>query len=134
MSFEEFDTSEIEKQKRQYEKEVRERWGDTQAFNQSVEKTAKYSQDDWKRVRLQADGILDEFVLLMESEATKEQMDAAAKKWQGFITESYYDCTDEIMIGLAQMYAGDPRFKKNLDKKKEGLAEFMSRAIQQCFQ
>ena len=54
MSFKEFDKSEIEKHMKEYEKEARERWGDTDTYRQSTQKTEKYSDKDWKRVNAQA--------------------------------------------------------------------------------
>ena len=133
MSFKEFDKSEMEKHMKKYEKEVREKWGETDAYKQSTKKTSKYSSKDWKRVNEQAEDIFSEFIKLMESGSTKNERDEAVIRWRDFITESYYDCTDEIMLGLAEMYVNDPRFKKNLDEKKEGLAEYMSHAIKECF-
>ena len=54
---------------------------------------------------------------------------AAVARWQAFISENFYPCTDEILAGLGQMYVSDERFQKNLDRRAEGLASFMSRAI-----
>ena len=49
---------------------------------------------------------------------------------QEFITEKYYECTDEILSGLGQMYAEDERFRKNIDRAGgEGTAAFANRAI-----
>ena len=31
---------------------------------------------------------------------------------QRFITNNYYNCTDEILKGLGQMYVNDERFKR----------------------
>ena len=49
---------------------------------------------------------------------------------QAFITEHYYQCTDEILHGLGEMYAGDERMKRNIDKAGgEGTAAFVSQAV-----
>ena len=49
---------------------------------------------------------------------------------QTFITDNYYVCTNEILNGLGQMYVGDERFKKNIDRAGgDGTAEFVSQAI-----
>ena len=37
------------------------------------------------------------------------------KKLQDFITNHYYNCTDEILNGLGQMYICDERMKKNME-------------------
>ena len=52
------------------------------------------------------------------------------KLLQDHITENYYNCTDEILAGLGQMYVADVRFKNNIDKHGDGTAEFIREAIQ----
>jgi len=51
------------------------------------------------------------------------------KRWQNFITENYYTCTKEILAGLGEMYIADERFRANIDKHGEGIAQFMCEAI-----
>ena len=51
------------------------------------------------------------------------------KKWQDFITENYYTCTNDILVGLGEMYVADERFKDNIDKHGDGTAQFMNNAI-----
>ena len=60
---------------------------------------------------------------------TNEDFKELVKKLQGYITENYYHCTDEILSGLGQMYVADQRFKDNIDKHGEGTAEFTADAI-----
>ena len=69
----------------------------------------------------------------MEHNSEKEEREAAVIRWQDFITDSYYDCTDEIMLGLAEMYVTTPDLKGALIRRKDGLAEYMSSAIKECF-
>ena len=51
------------------------------------------------------------------------------KELQNFITQNFYTCTDEILRGLGVMYTADERFKENIDKNGDGVAEFVSSAI-----
>ncbi len=133
MSFEEFDSSEIDKHRKEYEKEARERWGSTDEYRQSANRTKNYTKEDWERIKKEADEIYDIFVKLMENNSSKNERDDAAKKWQQHISDNYYDCSDYVMLGLAEMYVSDERFKKNINKHKAGLAEFMSNSIKDCF-
>lgn len=56
---------------------------------------------------------------------------AAAKKLQDHISEHYYQCTDEILMSLGQMYAGGGDFTTNIDKVGGvGTAEFACKAIE----
>ncbi len=132
MSINLFDNSEFESAREKYSSEVREKWGDTQAFHESEQKTAHYSKEKWIEVNSEMSKLIAEFAELMKSGAKPSdvQIQKLVKKWQSFITENYYFCTDEILSGLGKMYVCDERFKKNIDKCGEGTAEFMSKAIE----
>jgi DNA-binding transcriptional MerR regulator len=59
MSFKEFDMTEIEKYKTEYEEEVKERWGHSSAYKQSAKKIAKYKKDDWQRIMSESSEIFE---------------------------------------------------------------------------
>ncbi|NLG25020.1 MAG: MerR family transcriptional regulator [Clostridiales bacterium] len=129
MDFHAFDDAAIEKAKREYAEEARQRWGDTEAYRQSAERTASYGPADWAAIQTEADGIYRRFVQAMPEGPDSEQARGLAAEWQAHITARYYECTDEILSGLAEMYVDDQRFTKNIDRYAEGLARFMRDAI-----
>ena len=131
MSFKEFDMSDIQKEQKKYAEEIKERWGETEAYKESENKTSKYSQDKWANLEEEADAIFKEFSVIKNEAENGEKAQALVKKWQVYITKNYYNCTKEILAGLAEMYIGDERFKNNIDKYSEGTAEFMSKAIKE---
>ena len=131
MSFKEFDMSDIQKEQKKYAGEIKERWGETEAYKESENKTSKYSQDKWANLEEEADVIFKEFSVIKNESETGEKAQSLVKKWQAYITKNYYNCTKEILAGLAEMYIGDERFKNNIDKYSEGTAEFMSKAIKE---
>ena len=131
MSFKEFDMSEIEAQKVQYAKEVQEKWGQTQAFTQSKEKTANYQKADWEMLTGRMDELLELFSKQLNEDPKSEPVQKLVMQWQQWITDSYYDCTKEILAGLGKMYVADERFKANMDKFKKGTANFISVAIEE---
>ena len=52
------------------------------------------------------------------------------KDIQNYISQNFYECTNEILAGLGKMYAAEGEFKANIDKAGgKGTAEFVSRAI-----
>ncbi|WQN45333.1 TipAS antibiotic-recognition domain-containing protein [Actinotignum schaalii] len=52
------------------------------------------------------------------------------KKLQGFITDNFYACTDEILASLGEMYADGGEFTRNIDDfAGEGTAVFVHEAI-----
>ena len=126
-----FDNSKFEAKRDEYAKEVRERWGNTAAFRESEQRTAGYSADDRSRLAEEMNSLMAEFARCMQSGETAESRQAQelVHRWQSFISEHYYHCTDEILAGLGQMYAADERFSGNIDAHGCGTAQFMSDAI-----
>ena len=114
-----------------YDIEVKERWGETDAYKEHAEKTANYTKDKWQEVNDGLNAVLAKFADCMNNGNTAYSPDAQAlvKELQNHITENYYTCTGEILAGLGQMYVADGRFKDNIDRHASGTAEFISKAI-----
>ncbi|RGE69190.1 MerR family transcriptional regulator [Eisenbergiella massiliensis] len=129
MSFQEFDSSEIERCKEKYAEEAKERWGHTQAWQESKKRTDGYRNGEWEAVMKESDSIMQAFAQSRELAPESEEVQALVAKWQDFISARYYTCTDEILEGLGQMYTADERFTENIDRFGEGTAEQMSKAI-----
>lgn len=129
MSFKEFDNIDFENAKNKYAKEVKERWGKTDAYVESETKTKKYGKEQWKQVNEEGGNILKAFAENREKSADSKEVQALVKEWQDYITKRFYKCTNEILKGLGVMYLQDERFKKNIDSYGKGTTEFMSQAI-----
>ena len=130
MSFKEFDMSEIENAKEQYAKEVEARWGATDAYKQNKEKIAHFKKDDWKRVTEEMDDLLKKFANHINENPSSAAVQELVGEWKQYITDNYYDCTNEILSGLGKMYVLDERFTKNMDKFKTGTTKLISEAIE----
>ena len=115
-----------------YDAEVKQRWGETAAYQEHAEKTASYSKDQWQAVTDGLMTVLAKFAECMKDGHTPDSDEAQAlvKELQHYITENYYTCQKEILAGLGQMYVSDERFKNNIDKNGVGTAEFVSKAIE----
>ena len=114
-----------------YESEARERWGNTDAYRESEQKTKNYTKEKWAEANDGLMAIFAEFSACKDSGASSDSAEAQAlvAKLQTHITANYYTCTDEILAGLGKMYVADERFKKNIDKYSVGTAEFAADAI-----
>ena len=74
--------------------------------------------------------IFSEFAALDCSPADDDAQKLVAKL-QRYITDNFYNCTDEILAGLGKVYVADGEFKTNIDAfAGEGTAEFVSQAIE----
>ena len=129
MEFKAFDTGEIDALREQYAEEAKARWGDTEAYRESTRRAAKWTDADKARLKKEQDEIFSGFAALVGSDPADTRVQALAARWKAFISESYYDCTNEILAGLGQMYLADERFTKNLDAFGAGTAQLMSDAI-----
>ena len=124
-----FDMSEIEKMKKQYASEAKARWGHTDAYKESEKRTAQYDKGDWQQIEGGMRALFDAFAAVRDLPAEDARVQELAARWQQYITDHFYPCTDEILQGLGQMYTVDERFRQNIDRSGEGTAACMSRAI-----
>ncbi len=115
----------------QHADEVRERWGDTDAYRESARRTARYTKDDWARIKAQGAAINRRFVEAMASgqPADGEAAMDVAEAHRRSIDEAYYPCSHEMHRGLGEMYLADPRFTANYETLAPGLARYVHDAI-----
>ena len=123
--------NDYEKMRDQYTEEVQMLWGDTDAYKESEQRAAGYTSEDWNRLHDGMVTILDGFAKLNARGVAPdhEKPRLQVRKLQQFISENMYNCTDEILAGLGEMYVADERFKKNIDKNGEGTAAYIAACI-----
>jgi DNA-binding transcriptional MerR regulator len=111
--------------------EARERWGNTDAYRVSMQRTGSYTEADWLRYREESDTISKELCRLMQAgePASGAEAMAAAERHRLLIDRWFYPCSHAMHAGLADMYEADPRFAANIDKAGEGLTPYLSAAI-----
>ncbi len=115
----------------QFESEVQERWGDTDAYRQSKAKTSKYSREDFEAAKVDQEAATELFVyafgnsLPIDSPKTQE----AVRAHRDAITKWFYDCSIDMQKNLALMYIEDPRFKEYYDGRVRGLAQYVHDAV-----
>lgn len=127
VDFSAFDTSKID----EYTKRAKEKWGDTQAYEEFSQK--KRSSEENEKLMEDFMQLFAEFGKLKDGSPESNEAKAMVKKLQGFITEHFYTCTDEILSGLGKMYAADGEFREHINSVGgKGAAEFVSKAIAAC--
>ena len=112
--------------------EAHSRWGNTDAYREHEQKAKNYTKEKWADATDALMAIFAEFAACKKNGVSVDSAEAQAlvAKLQTHITDNYYTCTDEILVGLGKMYIADERFKKNIDKYGEGTAVFVSAAIE----
>jgi DNA-binding transcriptional MerR regulator len=128
--FEAFDMRELEKHREKYAEETRKKYGSSDAYRESQKRTAKYSKEEWAAIMNKGNEIYKQLVTLMDKDPSDSKVQELVGQWRQHITDSFYTCTPEIFRGLGQLYVEDSRFTENIDKFGQGLAKFMSQAIE----
>ena len=129
MDFSAFDTSKID----EYTRRAKEQWGNTSEYKESEEKAKGRTKEEEKDMMVQFMQVFTEFGAIKDQTPDGAEAQSQVKKLQDYITEHFYQCSDEILSGLGQMYASDGEFKENIDRAGgEGTAVFVSDAIR-CF-
>jgi hypothetical protein len=115
----------------QFESEVHERWGDTDAYRQSKAKTSKYSKEDYEAAKVDQEAATELFVYAFGNSLPIDSPKAqeAVRAHRDAITKWFYDCSIEMQKNLALMYIEDPRFKEYYDGRVRGLAQYVHDAI-----
>jgi DNA-binding transcriptional MerR regulator len=110
----------------EYATEAGERWGETDAWRQSQQRTAAFTKDDWIQIKAEGDALLE---ALAEAKPRRvepgtPQANKLAARHRASI-ERFYDCGDEMHRCLAEMYLADARFTRYYDDVEPGLAQFL---------
>jgi len=127
--FKAFSYDEIKAHQEKYKEETKQKYGKSDAYKESKEKTSKYSKNDWENIMEDAGVIYEELAKLMDRNPADDEVQVLVQKWRDYITNNFYNCTIEIFRGLALMYVADERFTNNIDKYGQGLAKFLSDAM-----
>ncbi|GIG01608.1 MerR family transcriptional regulator [Catellatospora citrea] len=111
--------------------EAEQRWGNTDAYQESSRRTARYTKDDWLRNKQENEDWGRRFTALMDSGAPAESPDAMdlAEEHRQLISRWFYECSYEIHTGLADMYLADDRFTATYEAIKPGMTQYLHDAI-----
>ena len=114
-----------------FDKEVEERWGNTQAYKQSQERTSKYSHADFAEAKKDQEAATEMFVNAFGNRLPINSPEAqrAVVAHREAISKWFYECSVEMQKNLARMYLEDPRFKAYYDGRVHGLAQYVHDAI-----
>lgn len=125
MEFDVFDKSGIER----YKEEVKERWGQSEAYREFVQRQQK--GETFEKSETQMMSLFTEIGVLREQPPADRKVQDKIRELQSFITDHYYNCTNEILKNLGVMYTEDERFRQNIDKAGgSGTAAFVRQAIE----
>ncbi len=114
----------------EYAEEAEQRWGETDEWKQSQQRTASFTKDDWKAVKEETDLLEADLAAAMQRGVSPDSPEAGelAERHRASI-ERYYDCGYEMQVNLAEMYIADERFAKHYNGIADGLAQYLRDVI-----
>jgi hypothetical protein len=113
---------------KKYADEVKQRWGHTEAYKESMERYSKMTKADMEKYKTDADIFMKAVAEVADQGATSAAMqEKIAQHFDALRT--WYEPNFEMYRGLAKMYVDDPRFTAYYEKYKPGLAKIFSEAM-----
>ena len=114
-----------------HQAEAEQRWGDTDAWRTSRERTSRYTKADWAAVKAETEAVNDAFVSALDAgePATSTTAMDAAEAHRRQIDDRFYDLGPAMHRCLADLYVADPRFTATYDSLRPGLARYVRDAI-----
>ncbi len=115
----------------QHEDEVKERWGETDAYQESARRTKQYRKEDWQRIKAEGDANLQAFAAALDAGRAPDHpaVMALAEEARQHIHRWFYPCSPAMHRDLAELYVADPRFTATYEQVRPGLAQFVRDAI-----
>lgn len=111
-----------------YEAEAKERWGNTQAWKQSKERTKNWTKEEYKQAAEQGDALMKKIVAEMPKGPEHPDVQKLIAEHYNSL-RAFYEPALEMYRGLGEMYVADERFKKYFTKYHPRMAEFMREAM-----
>ena len=111
--------------------EAEQRWGETEAWKQSRQRTKDFTKADWAEVKAESDALHAMFTAAMDAgePPTSEAAMDAAEAHRQHISRRFYACPYEMHRGLADLYVSDPRFTSTYDEIRPGMAHYVHDAM-----
>jgi hypothetical protein len=94
----------------------------------SNRKWKAYGKEKQQAILAEGKQIYMEMVAAMPKGAASPEVQALVERWRKNMDYFWTPSLDQL-VGLAEMYNNDPRFKANYDAMHPGLAEFMLEAV-----
>ena len=114
-----------------YDDEVQQRWGNTEQFRESTDRTSKYTHADFAAAKVDQQAVTERFATAFGNGVDYKSADVQAivVAHREAISKWFYECSVEMQRNLALMYINDERFKKYYDGRVRGLAQYVHDAI-----
>ena len=116
-----------EEEQEKMEKEAMQMY-DPETVKESNRKWKDYSMAEKQKIGEEGNAVYQGFVDAMSKGPGSQEAQACVQRWHDHMNYFWTPNPDQL-IGLADLYNDDPRFKKNFDKVHPDLAQFVREAV-----
>ena len=116
-----------EEEQEKYAQEAEQMY-DPETVRESNRKWKAYSAAKKEAILAEGKAVYLDMVTAMPKGAASAEVQAIVERWRKHMDYFWTPSLDHL-IGLAEGYSNDPRFKANFDKMHPDLAEFMRKAV-----
>jgi MerR family transcriptional regulator, thiopeptide resistance regulator len=111
--------------------EARQRWGDSQAWQESQRRSASYTKADWVTIKAEADENIRGFAAAIQAgePATGTVAMDLAEAHRQHLSRWFYDCGYDQHRGLAELYVADPGYSRAYEDIAPGFSGYVHDAI-----
>jgi len=127
MDFSVFDTRTMD----EYARQAKAKWGNTAEYKEFEQKSQDRGREEEQAIVEMFMQLFAGFGKLKNKKPECAEAQSQVRKLQNYITQNFYNCSNDILLGLGQMYADGGEFTVNIDRVGgEGTAQFTARAIE----
>jgi DNA-directed RNA polymerase beta subunit len=114
-----------------YAEEAKERWGQTDAYQISAQRTKSYTAADWHEMKDEQDAIYAEALAVRGDGVRPDETRAmdVAERHRLSIDRWFYPCSPKLHCGLADLWEADRRYADTIDKHGADLTEYLAAAV-----
>jgi DNA-binding transcriptional MerR regulator len=116
-----------EEEQEKYAREAEQMY-DPETVRESNRKWKSYSASKKEAILAEGKSIYFDLATAMSKGAASKEVQAVIARWHKHM-QYFWSPNDEQLLGLADLYNNDPRFRENYEKVAPNLSEFMRAAV-----
>jgi DNA-binding transcriptional MerR regulator len=116
-----------DEEQEQYAQEA-EKMYDPETVRASNKKWKSYSDAEKKRILAEGKAVYTDLASAMPKGSASKEVQALIARWHKHM-QYFWSPNDDQLLGLADLYNNDPRFRENYEKVAPNLSEFMREAV-----
>ena len=133
-SFEAFSTAKITQLQEKFREEITQRWGDTESYREFAslfgEKARTVQGEQWGEFLTKTKTLFKHLAEYEDKDPSEQEVQIIVRQWKEYISENFYQCDNQMLIYLGELYTTDDRFKEFINRFGNGdLADFFNKAI-----